>query len=118
MIVVDSNVILRYLLADDEKLFKKAKEVIEKESCLVLPEILNEVVLALETLYEVPREDISAVLIEFLNFENVMIADVYIQALFLYGHKEISFLEAVLCSYAKEQKVVSFSKRVKKCVKD
>jgi predicted nucleic-acid-binding protein len=83
----------------------------------VLPEILHEVVLTLEALYKVPREDVSAVLIELLNFDNIFIADEYIRALFLYSNKELSFLEAVLCAYGKDRKVVSFSKRVKKCLK-
>ncbi len=118
MIVLDSGVILRYLLADDEKLHKKAKEIIEKESCLVLPEILAEVVVSLEVLYKVPREDLSAVLVEFLNFDNIHIPDKYIRALFLYGQKEISFLEAILCVYGKDRKVFTFSKRLKKFLKE
>ncbi len=117
MVVLDSSVILRYLLADDETMYKKAKEIVENESCLLLPEVLAEVVQILTRLYKVPREDLAAVLMEFLNFDNVLIGEEYIRALFLYGHGDMEFLEAVLCVYGEERRVATFDPKLKKCLK-
>ncbi len=115
MTVIDSSVILRYLLADSDKNFKKSKEIVEGNSCLVIGEVLCESVRVLERLYKVPRKEISATLIEFLNLENIIVEDIYIKALVIYEREKLDFLEALLCAYKEDFKVSSFNKRVKKC---
>ena len=62
--LIDANVILRYLLRDDEELFGKAFEVLEKvkigQETVIIPEsVLAEVVYVFLKIYEVRREVIS-----------------------------------------------------------
>ena len=62
--LIDANVILRYLLKDNEVLFKKASSLLEKvkggEEAVVIPEsVLAECVYVLLRIYKVERRIIS-----------------------------------------------------------
>ena len=49
-----SNIILRYLLREDEERFDEAVEIIESTECLILAEVLANVVYVLNGYYNVP----------------------------------------------------------------
>ena len=49
-----SNIILRYFLREDEERFDEAVEIIESPECLILAEVLANVVYVLNGYYNVP----------------------------------------------------------------
>lgn len=71
MVIIDANVILRYLLNDVEDLAIKSKHIIEKIHVFIPNEIVAEVVYVLQKFYEVPRNEILLRLIELVKFENI-----------------------------------------------
>ncbi|WP_456429237.1 PIN domain-containing protein [Nitratifractor sp.] len=54
MTLLDANIILRYLLREDEERFDEAVEIIESTECLILAEVLANVVYVLNGYYNVP----------------------------------------------------------------
>ena len=60
MTLIDTNVILRYLLDDIPEQADKAESVI-KQGSFTLPEIIAEVVYVLTKLYKVPRNEIKSI---------------------------------------------------------
>jgi len=123
-VLVDANVILRYLLKDHEEFFRKAEEIFDKAfsgkvKIEILQAVLAEVVYVLEKLYKVKREEIAGVLCELLKVKTVSIKDkdVVLQALDLYHRKNMDFIGALLCTYGKKKNVLSFDKDVQKCLK-
>lgn len=118
MKIIDANVILRYLLNDVEELAEQAGEIIENSTVQVLNEVLAEVVYVLEGVYELDRNEISAVLLKFIELENVVIEDklVVIEALKKYSEIKLDFVDCLLYAYSKKEKVgiFTFDKKLNK----
>ena len=122
-VLLDTNVILRYLLKDHEEFFEKAKKIFDeilsgRMTAQVLQAVLAEVVYVLEKLYRVEREEITEVLSQLLRIKRVHIKDkeIVLKALELYNKKKIDFVDALLCAYGSERDVISFDKDVQKCL--
>lgn len=75
MIVLDTNVILRFLRRDVEPRFHAARDLIARERCLVHRSVLADVVFVLERVYDEPRERIVEALRRFLGLPTVELAD-------------------------------------------
>lgn len=57
MVFIDTNIIVRYLMRDDENLYKISKNIIESTDNLFVPnEIIAEVVYVLTKIYNINRE--------------------------------------------------------------
>ncbi len=67
MILLDTNYILRYLLRDNEKMFRASQKVIGNQHCFVLESVLAEVVYVLSGVYNVPKLLISKTLSQFIS---------------------------------------------------
>ena len=76
MKIADANLILRYLLDDDEELSPKAAEIIEQNKLIVPNEIFAEIVYVLEKVYEVKREEINNIIVELLDYKNIDVYDI------------------------------------------
>ncbi len=121
--VVDANVILRYLLKDNEQLYSKAEEFFEdvfkgRRLVYISDAVLAEVVYVLEKLYKVNRIEISDVLIELMKVKYIKTTDkdVIMRALYIYSSKKIDFVDCLICAYGKDYEVISFDKDVSRCV--
>ena len=57
--LVDANVVLRYILHDDEALYPTAEQTM-REGAYLLPEVLAEVVYVLFGVYSVPRAELAS----------------------------------------------------------
>ena len=57
--LVDANVVLRYMLHDDEDQFPAAEQTIRDDAYL-LPEVLAEIVYVLQGVYSVPRTELAS----------------------------------------------------------
>ena len=106
--LVDANVILRYLLRDDESLFQKALEVLEKvrtgeEKVVVLESVLAECVYVLLKIYRVNRSTIAEKLGGLLYYKGVVNLDKQdlIDSINLFGQTHLSFVDCLLCAKSK-----------------
>jgi len=121
--VVDANVILRYLLKDDQKLYQAAQEFFGevftgKRMALVLQSVVDEVVYVLLKVYQIPKTDVAEVLTEFLAAKGLKVQDesLTLEALRLFSEKNLDFVDGLLCAYGREWEVISFDKGVMKCL--
>lgn len=67
MVMLDTNIILRYLLNDDERMASEAEHIIKNMPVQVPIEIFAEVVYVLKGVYHIGREEIRQCLLEFLS---------------------------------------------------
>ena len=105
--LVDTNLIVRYLVQDHEKHAKAAGKLFD--ACdrgdvviVVLPAVLAECVFVLESFYEHPRGDISSVLGRLISSPGVEIggATILLDALERYRKKKVHFVDCVLAATA------------------
>ncbi len=115
---LDTNYILRYLLNDDEKMASIAEEVIRYKAVHISNEVWAEVVYVLEGVYGLKEEEISKVLRSLLKFENIHVIDKYklSKALELFALEKLDFVDCLLCAYASTDEVLTFDKKLNKCV--
>ena len=115
--LVDSNVILRYLLADEPRQHEKASKFFEKvrvgsEKAVILESVLVECVYVLTKFYKVPRVETSARLRELLRYRGIANADLeeLLEALSLFAEKSsLSIVDCILHVKAKRSKSVVFT---------
>ena len=115
--IVDANVILRYLLNDHKEHSKKAKAIIEKNRFKLTNEIIAEVVYVLEKVYEIKRKIICESLLNVIESCDVeMEYELIKTALKLFAYRKLDFVDCLLYSYYKvnNEIVVTFDKKLLK----
>lgn len=107
---VDTSIILRILLADDD-LKRRASEKLLKEargkgvSLYLLPVAVMEVVFVLDRVYKLGRKNIQELVTALLNTPelNVEMEDVFRKAIEAYAEKNIKFADAVMAFWGLER---------------
>lgn len=121
MIIIDANVVLRYLLNDTQELAEKATEIIENNKVLVPNEVIAEIIYVLEKVYKIKNDEISEILLELFQYDNIKVDDpeVIETALKLYGDIRFDFVDTLLYSYNKVRgyEVFTFDKKLAKRLK-
>ena len=120
--VADANVILRYLLRDQEQLAEKARglfaAVEDGRVALVLdPVTLAEVVFVMTSVYQAPNVQISDGLVSLLQTDGVVMSDKdrYVRALQLFAGPARHFGDACACAAALEEcegRLFSFDRKL------
>lgn len=122
MKIIDANIVLRYLLNDNEYLSAKATEIIENNRVLLPNEVVAEVVYVLEKVYGVKNGEISDTLLNLFKYDNIGVDDAKVleEALLLYGKKRLDFVDTLLYAYNKVRGygVFTFDKKLKKLIED
>lgn len=116
MVLIDANIVLRYLLDDHDVLSAKAAEILENQTAMLPIEAACEVVYVLQKVYQVERSVIAEQLTALLNGHIITIekADVFIAALAFYGQTRLDFVDTLLWAYRKVEKqtVLTFDKKL------
>lgn len=118
MIRIDTNYIIRYLINDNIEMADIAENILTTKNIFISNEILAEVVYVLFGVYKIDKESISNQLLELINFENISISNhaVIQKALEHFKIKNIDFVDCLLCAYSPQDKIVTFDKKLNKCV--
>ncbi len=105
--IVDTNVVLRYLLADHPELHARAKTFFDTvragDGHALLPEsVLAECVYVMQRIYQVPRVEITANLTTLLGFRGIVGEQVPLlrHALGIYAATNLSFVDALIAATA------------------
>jgi predicted nucleic acid-binding protein len=105
--LVDTNLIVRYLVQDHEKHARAAGRLFEASDrgdlvIMVLPIVLAECVFVLESFYEHPREDIAAALSTLISSPGVEIVEaaIHLDALDRYRKTTVHFVDCVIAATA------------------
>ena len=119
--IIDSHVILRFFLGDDEKQSQKAYEFIQaleagNDEALLTEMVFAEVVWVLQKVYAVPRVEIAlkfSRLIKGLGIKTVTFKSIFIEALKIYAETAIDIQDIFLSVLAQSYSctVVTFNKR-------
>lgn len=107
-LLVDTNVILRCLLRDNEEMAKKADEVI-KNGAWTLPEILAEVEHVLRTVYNVERKDIAEQLFKVFKLIQFEHPTIMLRALEIFNNTRLDFVDCIIASYHGVNKIEVFT---------
>jgi len=120
----DTNVILRYLLADDPVLYEKADRLFEKirvgsEKAVILESVLVECVYVLTEFYKVPKAEAAARLKDLLLYKGITNGDKeeLIEALNIFSGKDpLDIVDCVLSAKAKSvgMTLVTFDEKLRK----
>ena len=105
--LVDTNVIVRYLVQDHEKHAKAATKLFEAcdrgdLTLVVLPVVVSECVFVLESFYDKARADIAQVLNDLVTSPGVELTDLDIhqEALERYGASKLHFVDCLIAAHA------------------
>jgi predicted nucleic-acid-binding protein len=114
--LVDANVVLRYLLRDDEELFKISFDLLEnvktgKETIEIAESVLAECVYVLLKVYRVDRIIIAEKLGELFSYKGIgnLDRDDLIEAVKMLGQTQLSIVDCILCAKAVNRGRVLFT---------
>lgn len=123
IIIVDANVILRYLLKDNEEFYKIFETLFEeafsgKKKIWIMHSVLAEVVYVLLKFYKISKKEISEILMELIKLKGVKVQDkeILLDAIKLFETKGFDFVDCLLCSYSRKYPVMSFDKELNNCI--
>lgn len=110
--LVDTNLIIRYLVQDHEKHARAAEKLFE--ACdrgelvlVILPAVLAECVFVLESFYQSARGGIASALSSLISSPGVEIHDaaIHLDALDRYGGSKLHFVDCLIAAAASAAKV-------------
>jgi len=113
MTLLDTNAILRYLLADLPEQTELVANVI-KNGAFTIPEVVAEVVYVFYKLYNVPRKEISGIVAPIFDEIEIEHKGVIKKALELYSSSSLDFVDCIICYRNKllNEKIFSFDKKL------
>ena len=125
-ILLDANVVIRFLTRDNEKYYLKSVEIFRdiesgKIEALLMDFIFAEIIYVLKRIYEYSKIDISSALKKLLLYDNLYTENklVTFEALEIYADKNIDFADAMLCAKHRLEgfEIISFDKDIERCKK-
>jgi len=112
----DTNVIVRYLMKDDEVQYSKAKEFFDKvkhgsSKAIIIESVIAECIYVLTKIYKVPRITAAESLSDILHYRGIANDDQkeLINALTLFSERNIDIVDCILCVKAANAEVSLFS---------
>ena len=120
--LIDTNIILRFLLGDHSELSPKATAFMSKVAngtikAEILDIVMAECIYVMEKFYQVPREKISEKLSKILNFSGIVNSNrsELLQALLKFETSNTDIVDCVLAAMSSSSRgVVSFDKDMEK----
>ena len=119
MRLIDTNVILRYVLEDNEEMFVDAERVID-EGASVLPEVIAEAVYVFTKVYKIGKADVCSMLRDLLGDIDIIGSDkaleVMMEAIDVYEKKSLDFVDCILVgrNHILGDEIISFDKKLNK----
>jgi len=122
--LLDTNIIIRFLVGDNEEHLAKSTEYFEQielgsMEVEILSDVLMEAFFVLTKFYKLPKIEVISDLKTILSFEGVVNKDkvILFEALSIIENKNIDFVHALICAKCKFQNYekLSFDKDLSKC---
>lgn len=112
----DTNILIRYLLRDDEILYAKAKEFFYKVKegstrAVILESVIAECIYVLTKIYRVPKNRAAESLSDILHYKGIANQDrqELIRALALFSERNVDIVDCILCVKAASPNTTLFS---------
>lgn len=122
--LLDTNIIIRFLVGDNEDHLAKSTEYFEQielgsMEVEILSDVLMEAFFVLTKFYKLPKIEVISDLKTILSFEGVVNKDkvILFETLSIIENKNIDFVDALICAKCKFQNYekLSFDKDLSKC---
>ena len=107
-ILIDANVILRYLLNDIEEQAVEAKKIIEI-GAFTIPEVIAEVIYVLKSVYKIERKEIGNAITSVLEEIDIENKNIILKSVEIFSETNLDFVDCILISYNKIENVEIFS---------
>ena len=113
MLLIDANVILRYILNDHDAMSAKAKDVVTQGACTTV-EVLAEVLYLLSGVHKASRSEIHEWLVCLMEDIAIENKQAIVYALECYDNSILDFIDCVLLGYnhVLGQRVFTFDKNL------
>lgn len=112
----DTNVLIRYLMRDNESLFGKARDFFDQVKAgsvraVILESVIAECIYVLTKIYKVPRNEAAESLIDILRYKGIANHDQreLIRALALFSEGNLDIVDCILCVKAADPHLSLFS---------
>ncbi len=110
--IIDTNLIIRYLVNDQSAHYKKARDFFDlvklgKIKAILEQTIFTETVFVLNKIYEIPRDKISGALIGLLEYKGIYNheKETLLEALAIYTKSNLHIIECIILAKAKLQTI-------------
>lgn len=115
MQLIDTNVILRFVLNDNEEMANRAAEIITS-GAYTKPEVVAEVVYVLKSVYSTPKDKIKSIIHGLSNIIRFEGAECVLYAIDLFSSTSLDFVDCLLVGYHKlnGETVFTFDKKLNK----
>lgn len=120
MRMLDTNMILRYLLNDNKDMADTVEQIINEGTVLVTVEVIAEVVYVLHGVYSIEREEIKNCLSGFLQEVDAMEKQVIQLGLETYAKNNLDFVDCILYAYnrIKGYEIQTFDKKLRRLLEN
>ena len=114
MVILDTNMILRYLLNDNQEMADRAEQYLNSGEASVTIEVIAEVVYVLRGVYSMERDVIADTVKGFLELVDCRELDVLNLGLDTYGERNLDFVDCILYGYhcVKGAEIATFDKKL------
>jgi len=122
--LIDANIIVRFLVGDDEKLYEKAAKIFDgiekgKQKAIICEAVLMEIYFVMTKFYNLPKVEVINDLKKILSLDAIISNDktILLETLSILEYTNIDFVDALLSAKAKffGYEILSFDKDIKKC---
>lgn len=123
--VIDTNIIVRYLLADNKELFEKARYFFDllkmsKAKAYLEQTVLTETVFVLSKVYNIPKQDITNTLSNLLSLKGILNdeKEILIESLKLYSTTNLHIVDCIIAAkcIVKQIKPMTLDKELNKTI--
>ena len=114
MVIFDANMILRYLLRDNESMANQAKQYLIAGNVTVTIEVIAEVVYVLQGIYDMERQEVADKAMRLLQLVDCRDYDILPLAIRTYAEQNLDFVDCVLYAYHKVRgaEIATFDKKL------
>lgn len=115
MYLIDTNVILRFILNDNVEMAKQAAEIIIS-GAYTKPEVIAEVVYVLKSVYSFPKDKICSTIHSLSEIVQIEKEGCVKYAIDLFSNSSLDFVDCLLAAYhsLNDELVFTFDKKLKK----
>lgn len=116
--MIDANVILRYILRDNEEQAEQANKVIQNGAYTTMA-IIAEVIYVLENVYIVPRNKIKQAIVSLFEDIECHDSEIIIYGMNVYERVKLDFMDCMLVAFhkVKDIDIFTFDKKLNKTMK-
>ncbi len=107
-VLIDANVILRYMLSDIKEQADQA-EIVIRNGAYTTPEVLAEVIYVLRKVYKIEKKEVCDFVAIFLNEIDIENKACMYEALNIHAERALDFVDCLLIAYNNLLKVKVFS---------